>query len=159
MKLTLVMVLVVFLGACPAWAGPELFGKVAKVTDGDTITIVDSETRKKVKVRLYGLDTPERNQPHGYQATGVLKSLVEGQEVTVEVMDVDRYGRTVGRVSVAGKDVAFTLLGSGLAWVYPQYCKEAVCDQYQAAANSAKEDDLGMWSAPTPPWEWRKNKR
>ena len=64
--------------------------KVDRVVDGDTIVLMD-----KTRVRLHGIDTPERDQPYGEQATGALDALIE-TKVFVEEKDTDRYGRLVG---------------------------------------------------------------
>ena len=97
-------------------------GKVVGIADGDTITVL-RDGRDQVKIRLYGIDAPESGHPFGKQSKQNLSSMVYGQSVQVDVMDTDRYGRTVARIFVDGEDVNAAQLRSGHAWLYRQYCK------------------------------------
>lgn len=142
----------------PAWA---LSGRVVGVTDGDTITVLTAD-RQQVRVRLYGIDCPEKKQAYGDRARDFVGSAVFGRDVQVEVVGHDRYGRTLGIVSRPGDRVLNReLLVNGLAWVYKKYCKRPECAQWsddEAAARSARR---GLWKQenPLPPWQWRKSKR
>ena len=136
-----------------------LVGRVVGVHDGDTLTLLDAEKRQ-TKIRLAEIDTPESAQPYGSRAKQALSDLVFGKAVQVDVRDIDRYGRTVGRVSVNGTDVNATLVAAGAAWVYRQYSKDP---QLLALEAEAKAAGRGLWGLPeaqrTPPWEWRREKR
>jgi len=135
-------------------------GRAVGVADGDTITIL-RDRRDQVKIRLYGIDAPESGQPFGKAAKQSLSSMVYGQSVEVEVMDTDRYGRTVARVFVDGDDVNAAQLRSGYAWLYRQYCKDWVCGEWTELEATARSSRVGLWADqnPTPPWQWRRDKK
>ncbi len=131
-------------------------GKVIKIADGDTLTIlVDSQQRK---IRLSDIDTPERKQPFGTRAKQALSELAFGKQARVVEVTVDRYGRIVGRVYVDGLDVNAVLVRGGYAWVYRKYSNDADLLDLEA---QAKQKGLGLWADPNPipPWEWRRGKR
>ena len=136
-----------------------LVGRVVGVHDGDTLTLLDAE-QHQTKIRLAEIDTPESKQPYGSRAKQALSDLVFNKTVQVDVRDIDRYGRTVGRVSVGGTDVNAAMVASGAAWVYRQYSKDAQLLALEAEARAAQR---GLWGLPetqrVPPWEWRREKR
>ena len=99
-----------------------LTGKVISVADGDTITILDSSNRQH-KIRLYGIDTPEKKQDFGKTAKKYTASLTAGKKIKVTAYDTDRYGRTVGVVEVNGLNVNRKLIESGYAWQYRRIAK------------------------------------
>ncbi len=135
-------------------------GKVVNVADGDTITILNAEN-KQTKVRLYGIDAPEKAQDFGNVSREHLASLVAGKNIEVVVIDVDQYGRSVGRIKVDGKEVAEEMLQSGLAWLYTAYCKIPGCTRWKELETQAKTAKIGLWANPTAqePWQWRKEHR
>lgn len=135
---------------CMAWPG-----KVVSVTDGDTIKVIHDG--KEEKIRLYGIDAPEKSQSFGQKAQDFAASLVAGKTVEVERKDTDRYGRTVGLVSVGGQNVNELMVKNGYAWVYHQYCKESFCSDWTNNEAIAKTEKRGMWVDPqiVPPWEFR----
>jgi len=110
-------------------------------------------------VRLYGIDAPERNQPGGAEAADFIKPF-QGQEFSIQEMDVDRYGRTVALVLLPdGTNLNLALVRAGHAGFYPQYCKtEPICEQIQSAETEARTARRALWAQddPLPPWEWRK---
>ena len=132
-------------------------GKVVKVIDGDTITILNSEN-KQIKIRLYGIDAPEKAQDYGKISKNYMSGLVAGKTIDVTVMNIDRYGRSVGRIKINEKEVAEEMLKAGLAWVYTSYCKIPECKQWKELETQAKTAKVGLWSNPTAqePWKWRK---
>lgn len=146
------------LSAVPAFA-ETLVGKVVGVTDGDTLTLLTPEVRQ-VKIRLADIDTPESHQPYGTQAKKALSDLVFGESVSVEVTTIDRYGRSIGRVTANGTDVNAELVRSGAAWVYRKYSHDPALLLLESQARDAR---LGLWSLPEadqmPPWEWRAARR
>jgi endonuclease YncB( thermonuclease family) len=105
-----------------AWSAPayDLSGRVVKVTDGETITLLDANQMQH-KVRLYGIDTPEYKQPYSSAATKTLAGLVDGDGVGVEVKETDGYGRAVGVVHKGNVNVNLEMVKSGYAWWYKQY--------------------------------------
>ncbi len=154
-------ILFYILTALPAlvWGSETYQAKVVGVTDGDTIKVLRTGN-EQVKVRLAGIDCPERKQPWGTKAKQAASDLVAGQTVTIEKITADRYGRTIGRVFVNGLNVNRSLVEGGNCWVYPRYAKDKVLFTLQ---DEAKNLQRGLWRLPeherVPPWEWRKAKR
>jgi len=135
---------------CLAWSG-----KVVSVTDGDTIKVLHNG--KEEKIRLYGIDTPEKKQDFGQKAQDLTSSLVAGRNVEVQQKDVDRYGRIVGLVTVDGQSLNALIIQNGYAWVYNQFCQESFCSEWSRLETKAREQQKGMWIEANniPPWEWR----
>lgn len=136
-----------------------LLGKVINVADGDTITVLD-DTHTQHKIRLTGIDAPEKRQAFGNVSKQSLAEQVAGQSVAVEWVKVDKYGRKVGKVLLAGLDCNLEQVKRGLAWHYKQYQREqSPTDQqsYAAAEIEARAAKLGLWrdADPVPPWEFR----
>ena len=159
MKTSLVLALL-FAFACNA---DTISGKVVGVADGDTITVLD-DTHTQHKIRLAGIDAPEKRQAFGNVSKQSLVEQVAGQSVAVEWVKVDKYGRKVGKVLLAGLDCNLVQVKRGLAWHYKQYQREqSPADQqsYAAAEIEAKAAKLGLWrdADPLPPWEFRRNTR
>lgn len=148
----------------PAHHTPStLVGQVVAVQDGDSITVSDAQHQLH-KVRLAAIDAPETRQRHGQAAKRYLSALVLNATVTVEHHKFDRYQRKVGTVFKNGQDVNVQLLEAGLAWHYTAYEQEqtqAARRLYAQAANRAQTDGMGLWQTadPTPPWEWRRQRR
>jgi endonuclease YncB( thermonuclease family) len=128
-------------------------GKVVKIADGDTLTILANN--QQLKIRLSEIDTPERKQPFGTRAKQALSELAFGKLARVVEVTVDRYGRIVGRVYVGKTDVNRELVAQGFAWVYRKYSNDAELLRLEA---EAKQKGLGLWADPNPipPWEWRR---
>jgi len=133
----------------------EFTGKVVGLSDGDTLSVL--RDGKAVKVRLYGVDTPEKKQAFGTQARKFTGDLVFQQVVTVQIRATDRYGRLVGEVLLPdGRSLNQLLVQAGMAWWYQPYArKELLLAQLEAEARAAKR---GLWADPSPvaPWQWRK---
>lgn len=106
-----------------AVADSVLAGRVVGLADGDTITVLDTSLVQH-KVRVAGIDAPEKGQPYGNRSKGSLSSLVMGKSVQVQWHKKDRYGRVVGQVSVGGVDAGLEQVRSGMAWHYRAYAKE-----------------------------------
>ena len=133
-------------------------GMVVGVSDGDTITVLHNG--KGVKIRLYGIDTPEKRQSFGKRAKQFTSVMVYGKTVDIENKDIDRYGRTVGIVTVGGEILNEALIKNGYAWVYRRYCKEAFCEDWLNFEFIARYGKIGLWSEPNPipPWVFRHGK-
>jgi endonuclease YncB( thermonuclease family) len=143
--------------------GDQLQGKVIKVTDGDTVNVLTSDNQTH-KIRLSGIDAPEKKQAFGNQSKQALDDEIGGKTVTVEFNKLDKYQRIVGKVLLNGKDVNLRQIQRGLAWHYKKYEKEQDVEDrsiYAHAEYVAQRDRLGLWSesSPTPPWDFRKQKR
>ena len=125
--------------------------KVVSIHDGDTITIL--QDKQQIKVRLFGIDAPEKKQDYGQKSKQFLASLIAGQMVEVEQKGKDRYKRTLGIIRHKGQDINAQMVLNGYAWAYVKYSKIYV-DQEK----TARENKQGLWqsSNPTPPWVWRK---
>jgi endonuclease YncB( thermonuclease family) len=142
-------------------AGEIHRGQVIGVQDGDTIT-VRTEAFEQVRVRLYGIDCPEKAQPHGPEAGEHLYGIVYGKDVELEVIDIDRYSRYVALVRLGGELVNERMVRDGYAWTYERYCRlEGACADFRAAEKAAREARAGLWAdgAPVAPWEHRSHKR
>lgn len=138
-------------------------GLVVSVADGDTVTVLDGANRQH-KVRLAGIDAPEKAQAFGNVSRQRLAQLVFQKQVTIEFDKFDRYKREVGKVLVAGKDANLEQIKAGLAWHYKKYEREqspADRQAYSAAENQASAEQRGLWRdpEPIPPWDFRKSKR
>lgn len=125
--------------------------KVIKISDGDTITVLSG--KEQTKVRLYGIDAPEKKQDYGQRSKQFLASLIAGQVIEVEPKGKDRYKRTLGIIHHKGQDINAQMVLNGYAWAYVKYSRIYV-DQEKLA----RENKRGLWqsSDPTPPWVWRK---
>jgi endonuclease YncB( thermonuclease family) len=136
-----------------------LYGRVVSVADGDSITILDAHNLQH-KIRLAGIDAPEKAQPYGEVSRESLAEMVAGKDVVVETTKKDRYGRAVGKVLVDGQDANLMQLERGLAWFYREYQNELSPDEriaYEAAELSAQSLGNGLWHdfEPIAPWTWR----
>lgn len=159
---SLLMLLGIFLAASPA-AAETLRGMVKAVHDGDTVVLVGRGTGR-VTIRLYGIDAPETRkpdnpgQPFGSQAKRILMFKVLGKEITVEVKDRDQYGRTVGVLQLAGRDINAEMVSEGMAWAYRQYLAGPYASRYIGLEDQARRQRRGIWrdSNPQPPWEFRR---
>lgn len=133
--------------------------KVTRVYDGDTITV--SAEGKDLKVRLYGIDTPESTQWYGQNAKQFTSSQVFGKTVSIDAIDTDRYGRTVALVSVGDLVINRLLVEYGYAWVYDRYCKKPFCSEWKQLEEEARKAKRGLWKNPDaiPPWKYRRSSR
>jgi endonuclease YncB( thermonuclease family) len=138
-------------------SGKLLTGKVVGISDGDTFKLL-IEGNKTVRVRLFGIDAPEKGQDFGTQARQELSNLVFSKPVDVVQKTKDRYGRVVAIVFIAGANVNEQLLRNGMVWHYTEYDKNPVWARFQ---EEAKQSRRGLWSQPnpTPPWQWRRERR
>jgi endonuclease YncB( thermonuclease family) len=92
-----------------------LTGRVVKVADGDTITLLDA-SRVQHKIRISGIDAPERKQPFGAASKKNMSDLSAGNQAKAICYKRDRYKRLICTVYVNGEDVALAQLDAGLAW-------------------------------------------
>lgn len=137
--------------------GEDIRGRVVGIADGDTFTLL-TQDHVQVKVRLHGIDAPEKGQDFGKRAKQELSDLVFGKEVKVTDMGRDRYGRTIGMVFASGVNINEEMLKRGMAWHYLKYDKDARWDALEHAARAAH---VGLWAQPDPvaPWDWRAAKK
>ena len=161
----------------PSVSSENLHGKVVKVTDGDTLTLIDIHGFSH-RVRLAGIDAPEKSQYYGQESTKNLEWLVYNKGVTIEYSTHDRYGRIIGKIMVNQKSDAFCLLIDcirkvdvgleqvkvGMAWHYKFYKKEQTVEDrnfFSIAERMARKSKIGLWKGknPIPPWKWRRDSR
>ena len=143
----------------PADSQTVISGKVVGISDGDTITVL--QDKEQFKIRLYGIDTPEKRQDFGSKAKQFTSSLLYGKEVRVIEEDIDRYGLVVGMVYEGDLCANEEIVKNGLAWVYRKYCKAPFCSEWLMYESDARSAKIGLWShpSPVPPWEFRKGER
>ncbi len=137
--------------------GEDLAGKVVGVLDGDTIEVLHDGHPKRI--RLNGIDCPEKGQPFGKKAKQYTSTMVFGKDVTIHVVGFDRYRRTIGEVMLGdGRNLNRELVKAGFAWWYRKYSKDFSLGDLEDEARLAKR---GLWvdPDPIPPWEWRKRQR
>ena len=138
-------------------------GRVIKIADGDTLTVLDRLNRQH-KVRLIGIDAPERKQPFSTISRQNLANLVFGKKVRVEWYKRDHYGRILGKVLRDGQDINLEQLKAGLAWYYKRYQGDQLRGDrslYAKAEKHASFSGIGLWSdsSPVAPWDFRRKKR
>ncbi len=124
------------------------------VSDGDTITVLHNGIGERI--RLHGIDCPEKRQAFGRKAKQFTSTLVFGNTVTVQVMDRDRYGRTVGEVLLPdGRSLNRELVRAGFAWMYRRYAPDD--ETLKQLEHEARGGQRGLWADPhtVAPWEWR----
>jgi len=149
-KVTFIIVLTVLMLACQA---KVINGKVVKVQDGDTITVLEGRTQHKI--RLLGIDSPELGQAYGQKARQFTSTLVFGKQVKVIYSDKDQYKRVLGTVyTLGGANLNHELVRAGLAWHYTYYSKDKKLAALEKAARKARR---GLWtdSDPIAPWQFR----
>jgi endonuclease YncB( thermonuclease family) len=133
-------------------------GRVIGVIDGDTIVIL--KNGKGEKVRLYGIDCPEKKQDFGTRARQFTSQLVFGKEVSLQIHSIDRYGRTVAEVILPdGRSLNQELVRSGYAWWYEHFApKDQILKKLES---KARQNKLGLWTQPHPvsPWDFRRERK
>jgi endonuclease YncB( thermonuclease family) len=129
---------------------------VVGVADGDTIVLSTSHGR--LRVRLFGIDAPEADQPFGPESREALADLVLGRQVDVEVVGGDPFGRVVGVVTRGETDVNAAMVRNGWAWHAARYDRRRPLRDAQRAARAGNR---GLWAdvRPVPPWAWRRGER
>ena len=126
----------------PALVGRTFDATVVRIADGDSVEIIRSGESARLRVRLEGVDAPELGEVFSRDAQDFLRRLALDRRVSVSGRDVDRYGRLVARVMVAGQDLSLALLNAGLA------CQRFATDAVLAAAESrARASGAGFWAA------------
>ena len=131
-------------------------GKVVKVIDGDTFDLMLDKT---IRVRMFGIDSPERGQAYNVKAREFTAELIAGKEINVIIRNKDRYGRFVCDVYLQdGTYVNAELVRAGYAWLFTRYSNDEELARLQ---DDARVGRRGLWQDenPIPPWEFRKGKR
>lgn len=154
-RLLFFLLTVILVGCDPAT--DRIVGEVVKVADGDTFT-VKTIAGQQVKIRLYGIDAPERGQDFGSKSRQFLNDLCYGKEVTIEDKGIDQYGRTLGVAYIGDLNINEEMVRNGLAWYYNYSVDDARLESLEKEARGKK---LNIWSMKNPisPYEYRKSKR
>lgn len=149
----MVVAVLCWAGSAQAYTEARLY-RVVGVADGDTLTAF-APGQRQLKCRLYGIDAPEKRQAFGQASKMSLAELTFGREAEIEIVDRDRYGRSVCRIAVGGRDINREQIARGMAWMYRQYARD---QDYSEAELIARTRRIGIWreAEPTPPWAFRK---
>ncbi len=134
-------------------------GKVVGVADGDTVTVLDS-SKVQYKIRLTGIDAPEKAQPYGQVSKKSLSDLVFNKDVEISWEKRDQYQRILGKVLLDKQDICLEQVKRGMAWHYKQYQRDQSQEDrtsYDLAEKKAREAKLGLWAddAPVEPSKFR----
>lgn len=162
--------LALFLLSSPALAA-QLECRVIGIADGDTLTCLTAD-KKQERIRLRGIDAPERKQPFGARSQHNLSDLTYGKTVMVHWNKRDRWKRIIGTVWVEPADCpgcGHTLdtgraqLSAGMAWWFRRYAKEQPLEErlaYKFEENEARARSVGLWQDQDPiaPWDWRRKR-
>lgn len=141
----------------------QLQGRVIRVADGDSLT-VRGKSGEAYRIRLQGIDAPEKKQPHGQQCRKSLRQLASKQIANVDVYKQDRYRRLVGKVIINNTDMALKQITTGCGWHYKHYAREQSRtdrDAYAQAEVEARNARRGLWQdkSPQAPWDYRRSQR
>lgn len=139
-------------------AVPLVTGKVIKIVDGDTYDILlDDSTTKRI--RMDGIDAPERGMPFYKVSKDYLGSLCFGKMVRIEQTDIDQYGRTVAKTYIPGtSELGLQMIEAGFAWHFKRYSSNRILADAETVARDSK---AGLWSdaMPVAPWDWRRKSK
>jgi micrococcal nuclease len=156
-------VLILFILTAPMLAATALSddlmtARVVGVADGDNITVL-TPLNKQIMIRLYGIDCPAEEQAFGVQAKQFTSGQCFGMTIQYRLMGIDRFDRTIAIVFLEdGRELNLEILKAGFAWHYERYAKR---QEYVDAEAEARKAGVGLWADPnpTPPWNWRQEKR
>lgn len=145
--------LVCFLLVCSIVVEAQQTGRVTGIADGDTFNLLSGG--KQIKVRLYGIDCPERGQDYHQVAKQFLSDLIYNKTVTIKQTGTDRYRRVIAVVYIGNVNVNEYLLSAGLAWHYKRYDNN---EDWAQLEKQARQRAKNIWSKSNPvaPWEFRK---
>ncbi len=146
--------------------------RISEVHDGDSFNLT-AKGGEKVRVRIAGIDAPEREQPYGQQSRRSLEAMLQSGTIELEAIKKDRFDRWVANVSIQGQDLGLMQIASGYAWFFRRYQDDLPASmqrQYDQAEANARRDFKGLWVglraassnpalAPEPPWMYRERMR
>ncbi|RYG47810.1 nuclease [bacterium] len=141
--------------AVPLLASAQETVRVVGISDGDTVRVLTKDKRE-LKVRLNGIDAPEKTQAFGEKSRQWLAGKVFGKDVQLKSDGLDRYGRTLGTILVGDVNINLQSVKNGWSWWYRQYAAKRT--DLQAAEQSARAAKVGIWSQPgaIEPWNYRR---
>jgi endonuclease YncB( thermonuclease family) len=134
------------------WILPIINGTIIRVIDGDAY--IFQTVNGSFKVRIFGTDAPERDQPYSKESADFLKQYLNKDAVT-KINGTDRYRRRLGTLFIDGQDINLLSFKNGCAWHFKRYSSDI---QYASAEEYARKNKLGLWGLPNPipPWNWKK---
>lgn len=147
-----------FIATVPASCREEIItGKVVRISDGDTFVLLTANN-KQVKIRLYGVDAPEKSQDFGTVSREYLGKLLQDMEIVVLSKGKDKFGRVIGLVSAGSVNVNEAMLKAGLVWHFKKYDANPAWASFEQKARAQR---IGLWIQPNaiPPWEFRDQKK
>lgn len=135
----------------------SLFGKVIKIVDGDTFDML-IENKTTMRIRMNGIDCPERRQDYYQVCKDALGEYIFGKEIFIITQGTDRYKRTIARVYIGKEYINLKMIANGYAWHYKKYSSDIMMAQAESAARSRK---AGLWAMlnPMAPWDFRRQKK
>ena len=158
LRIEVILAIIIALTAWTSWAEEHYHAKVVSIADGDMITVLHNNTQ--IKIRLYGIDTPEKGRAFGTKAKQFTADQIFGKSVLVTPMDTDRYGLTVALIDLQNDTGTLNeaLVDVGLAWVYRKYCKADFYTDWLTVEEVARFPGHGRWTDPypIPPYEYRR---
>ena len=142
----------------------QLIGRIIDVADGDTLALLPQSSEIKIRIRISGIDAPEKAQAYGEKSKNNLVQLARSKAAVADCKKKDQYGRQVCKVLVGNHDLGLEQISAGLAWWHRAYASEQSASDrraYEAAEREAMESRTGLWNdaSRVPPWEWRRARR
>jgi endonuclease YncB( thermonuclease family) len=155
-----ILATLLILFAANSASAEQIRGRVVGVSDGDTVTLLTDE-KLQYKIRLTGIDAPEKTQAFGQASKRHLSQMIYGQTVTADCIGTDRYKRNLCKIIIGGKDANLSQIEGGYAWHYKKYqSSQSPADRlkYSDAETAARENSKGLLSesSPIPPWDYRR---
>ncbi len=144
--------------------GNTIIAKVIKVIDGDSLLVIEKKSRKKIEVRLWGIDAPEWEQRSSKKSKSYLSRKVLNKNCVLKKIGYDRYDRLLAIVysdnKKPGESINALAVKNGMAWVYTKYCNKKICKEWKRYQRKAKKDRIGLWKEKNPisPWSWKRAK-
>ena len=135
----------------------NLSGNVVKIIDGDTYDIIVDG--KQTRIRMFGIDAPERGMDYYKVSKQYLGELCMNQGIHLEIVNTDRYGRIVAKSFLPdGRELGAEMIRAGMAWHFKRYSDDQVLATLET---TARENQVGLWSIsnPIPPWDYRARKK
>lgn len=156
------LIVIVYFFCLPVWAKSYLAHAVF-IADGDTVIVQEADGTEH-KVRLVGIDAPEKEQHYGLAAKQHLQRVLGNKVLRVETQQNDVYGRELGTLWLNEDDVNLAQIQAGFAWHYRRFAAQQALARrlsYAAAETAARQAKLGLWQEtnPTPPWDFRQQQR
>ena len=124
--------------------GQTISGTIVSIADGDTVRARVEGSGRTLRIRLEGIDAPERGEPFSTQARNATRVMLFNRQVQLKVTDVDRYDRVVARIVLDGKDSSLELVQAGLACHFTRFANDPLLAKAQLSARTAGR---GFWAA------------